>query len=105
MDQADEELRETIKNIWPLQAKKILDLLVPIHDGKNRTPYLFNRLNGLYHTKVFPFVEVNEGKLTVGKIYAGFQILECWRSTKFKKTDGGNPPVSIHLEAYKVPNR
>lgn len=34
MDQADEELRETIRNIWPLQARKMLDLLVPAHDGK-----------------------------------------------------------------------
>lgn len=29
MDQADEELRETIRHIWPLQARKILDLLIP----------------------------------------------------------------------------
>ncbi|XP_065213855.1 voltage-dependent calcium channel type A subunit alpha-1 [Planococcus citri] len=70
MDQADEELRETIRNIWPLQAKKMIDLLVPPHD------------------------EVNEGKVTVGKIYAGLQILECWRATRFKKTDNGNPPRS-----------
>ncbi|KAJ8883093.1 hypothetical protein PR048_014932 [Dryococelus australis] len=29
MDQADDELRETIRNIWPIQAKKMLDLLIP----------------------------------------------------------------------------
>lgn len=29
MDQADEELKETIRHIWPLQARKILDLLIP----------------------------------------------------------------------------
>lgn len=34
MDQADDELRDTIKNIWPLQAKKMLDLLVPKSQGK-----------------------------------------------------------------------
>jgi hypothetical protein len=33
MDQADDELRETIRNIWPLQAKKKLDLLIPKNDG------------------------------------------------------------------------
>lgn len=33
MDQADEELRETVKQIWPLQAKKILDLLIPRNEG------------------------------------------------------------------------
>lgn len=34
MDQADEELRETIKKLWPLQAKKHIDLLVPPNDCK-----------------------------------------------------------------------
>lgn len=33
MDQADDELRETIRNIWPLQAKKMLDLLIPRNEG------------------------------------------------------------------------
>ncbi|CAG9575549.1 unnamed protein product [Danaus chrysippus] len=61
MDQADEELRETITHIWPLQAKKMLDLLVPRKDV------------------------LNAGKLTVGKIYAGLLILESWRTTGFKK--------------------
>lgn len=63
MDQADEELRETITNIWPLQAKKMLDLLVPRKDV------------------------LNAGKLTVGKIYAGLLILESWRSTRFGKNE------------------
>ncbi|XKL62043.1 hypothetical protein PGB90_001876 [Kerria lacca] len=77
MDQADEELRETIRNIWPLQARKMLDLLVPAHD------------------------ELNEGKITVGKIYAGLQILECWRVTKFKKTDDCNPPIKTKEQKIK----
>lgn len=59
MDQADAELRETITIIWPLQAKKMVDLLVPPNDL------------------------LNAGKLTVGKIYAGLLILENWRSTRF----------------------
>ena len=33
MDQADSELRVTIRKIWPLQAKKSLDLIVPPDDG------------------------------------------------------------------------
>lgn len=33
MDRADEELRETIKKIWPLQAAKKLNLLVPPKEG------------------------------------------------------------------------
>ncbi|XP_031779373.1 voltage-dependent calcium channel type A subunit alpha-1 isoform X8 [Nasonia vitripennis] len=59
MDQADEELRDTIRNIWPLQAKKLLDLLVPRAEA------------------------VKKEKLTVGKIYAGLLILESWKATRF----------------------
>ncbi|KAJ6638739.1 Voltage-dependent calcium channel type A subunit alpha-1, partial [Pseudolycoriella hygida] len=59
MNQADEELRETISQIWPLQANKMLDLLVP------------------------PINQLNKNNLTVGKIYGGLLILETWRNTKF----------------------
>ncbi|XP_049884581.1 voltage-dependent calcium channel type A subunit alpha-1 isoform X6 [Pectinophora gossypiella] len=69
MDQADEELRETITHIWPLQAKKMLDLLVPRNDV------------------------LNAGKLTVGKIYAGLLILESWRSTRFGQTEPQGVPA------------
>ncbi|XP_061715728.1 voltage-dependent calcium channel type A subunit alpha-1 isoform X11 [Cydia pomonella] len=74
MDQADEELRETITHIWPLQAKKMLDLLVPRNDV------------------------LNTGKMTVGKIYAGLLILESWRSTRF----GRNPQGVTVLELQDV---
>lgn len=67
MDQADQELRETITHIWPLQAKKMLDLLVPRSE------------------------ELNAGKLTVGKIYAGLLILESWRNTKFGQLETDAP--------------
>lgn len=58
MDQADSELRGTIKQIWPIQAKKMIDLLVP------------------------PKNMLNTGKMTVGKIYAGVLLLETWRNNK-----------------------
>lgn len=61
MDTADDELRETIRMIWPFQAKKMMDLLVP-------------RIETL-----------NKYNLTVGKIYAGLMILESWRNTRFGK--------------------
>lgn len=73
MDQADSELRETITHIWPLQAKKMLDLLVPRNDV------------------------LNAGKMTVGKIYAGLLILESWRSTRFAQTEPQGVPVSVYL--------
>ena len=33
MDKNDEELRETIRKLWPVQAKKMLDLLIPPNSG------------------------------------------------------------------------
>ncbi|PSN29567.1 Voltage-dependent calcium channel type A subunit alpha-1 [Blattella germanica] len=70
MDQADEELRDTIRNIWPLQAKKMLDLLIPKND------------------------ELNKGKMTVGKIYAGLLILESWKTTRFGQIESAVLPRS-----------
>jgi hypothetical protein len=40
MDQADDELRGTIRNIWPLQAKKMLDLLIPRNEGILRNVFV-----------------------------------------------------------------
>lgn len=34
MDQKDLELRQTIQEMWPVQAKKFLRLLVPFDEGK-----------------------------------------------------------------------
>ena len=33
MDQCDEELRQTIRRMWPMQARKMLNLLVPPDEG------------------------------------------------------------------------
>ena len=62
MDRADEELRMTIKKIWPLQVAKKLHLLVPPKEDLHGTPA--------------------KRRLTVGKIYAGLIILENYRSYK-----------------------
>ncbi|KAB7498245.1 hypothetical protein Anas_03180 [Armadillidium nasatum] len=59
MDQADSELRVTIRKLWPIQAKKNLDIIVPP--------------NSVLRTQ----------KMTVGKIYALLLILENWRTTRF----------------------
>lgn len=61
MDTADEELRETIRMIWPFQARKMMDLLVPRNEM------------------------LNKNNLTVGKIYGGLLILESWKNTRFGK--------------------
>uniref|UniRef100_A0A1I8BEU3 EF-hand domain-containing protein n=1 Tax=Meloidogyne hapla TaxID=6305 RepID=A0A1I8BEU3_MELHA len=59
MDEADEELRQTLRKIWPLKSKKnMIDLVVP------------------------PNFDLCFQKLTVGKIYAGLLILENWRARK-----------------------
>ncbi|CAI5456021.1 unnamed protein product [Caenorhabditis angaria] len=66
MDEADEELRQTLKKIWPLKAKKnMIDLVVP------------------------PNFELCFQKLTVGKIYAGLLILENYRAKKSGTEIGG----------------
>uniref|UniRef100_W8AJD7 Voltage-dependent calcium channel type A subunit alpha-1 n=1 Tax=Ceratitis capitata TaxID=7213 RepID=W8AJD7_CERCA len=80
MDQADMELRETITNIWPLQAKKMLDLLVP------------------------PIDQLNKGKLSVGKVYAGLLILESWRTTRFGQIDSGMPMLELQ-DASRHPSQ
>ncbi|XP_018802975.1 PREDICTED: voltage-dependent calcium channel type A subunit alpha-1 isoform X4 [Bactrocera latifrons] len=80
MDQADMELRETITNIWPLQAKKMLDLLVP------------------------PIDQLNKGKLSVGKVYAGQLILESWRTTRFGQIDSGMPMLELQ-DASRHPSQ
>lgn len=33
-DQLDEELRQSIRRMWPMQAKKMLNYLVPPDEGK-----------------------------------------------------------------------
>ncbi|XP_014668456.1 PREDICTED: voltage-dependent calcium channel type A subunit alpha-1-like [Priapulus caudatus] len=69
MDQADEETRIIIKTLWPMQAKKMLNKLVP------------------------PQSELGGGKMTVGKVYAGLIILENWRAFKANQAAGfGRPP-------------
>ncbi|KAK3088414.1 hypothetical protein FSP39_018877 [Pinctada imbricata] len=60
MDKKDEEMQEMIKRMWPIQAskKKMLNLLVP------------------------PKSELNDGNMTVGKIYVGLIIADNWRAYK-----------------------
>lgn len=41
MDEANQELRVTIKKIWPLQAKKVLDLIIPQDVGKFLCKFLY----------------------------------------------------------------
>ena len=67
MDRADEELRFTIKKLWPLQTPAQLSLLVPPKHELHGRPA--------------------RRKMTVGKIYAGFLILENYRS--YKQTCSG----------------
>ncbi|XP_053380538.1 voltage-dependent calcium channel type A subunit alpha-1-like isoform X4 [Mercenaria mercenaria] len=64
MDKKDDEMREVIQRLWPVQAKKLIDLLVP------------------------PKEELNEGKMTVGKIYVGLLISENWKAYKASQLNG-----------------
>ncbi|BHF59845.1 hypothetical protein SprV_0100280600 [Sparganum proliferum] len=58
MDQRDNELRYCLCRLWPVQAKRMLNILVP------------------------PDSELTYYKMTVGKIYAGLLILENHRLEK-----------------------
>lgn len=113
MDQADEELRETIRHIWPLQARKILELLIPKSDCGWFFFFFFAysgaALVGFYSFYKFKkhFLAIrtglNAGKLTVGKIYAGLLILESWKSTKFGQVEPTNPQVIYYcVFVYKI---
>ncbi|XP_077504518.1 calcium voltage-gated channel subunit cacophony isoform X8 [Amblyomma americanum] len=64
MDQADKELKDTIRKLWPLHARKVTDKFMP------------------------PDSELGAGRLTVGKIYGGLLILENWRTTRFGQAPG-----------------
>ncbi|XP_067130024.1 voltage-dependent calcium channel type A subunit alpha-1-like isoform X9 [Centruroides vittatus] len=66
MDQADKELKESLKKLWPLQGEKIINKLVPTNE------------------------ELRTGAMTVGKIYGGLLILENWKATKFGILPGAN---------------
>ncbi|KAM7539608.1 hypothetical protein Aperf_G00000039296 [Anoplocephala perfoliata] len=58
MDQRDNELRYSLLKLWPVQAKRMMNILVP------------------------PDSELVYQKMTVGKIYAGMLILENYRMSK-----------------------
>ncbi|XP_035827271.1 voltage-dependent calcium channel type A subunit alpha-1-like isoform X1 [Aplysia californica] len=66
MDRRDEEMRETIRKLWPVQGKKMMDLLMPPSD------------------------ELDEGKMSVGKIYAGLLISENWKAYKASQNASNN---------------
>ncbi|KAH9505340.1 hypothetical protein Btru_058406 [Bulinus truncatus] len=66
MDRRDDEMRETIKKLWPVQGKKMMDLLMPPSD------------------------ELDEGKMSVGKIYAGLLISENWKAYKASQNASNN---------------
>ena len=48
MDKADEELRDTIKKLWPLQATKKINLLVPPKDGSAFNYYSSFNVHSLF---------------------------------------------------------
>ncbi|XP_076093874.1 voltage-dependent calcium channel type A subunit alpha-1-like isoform X10 [Mytilus galloprovincialis] len=66
MDRKDGEMREVIKKVWPAQARKMLDHLLP------------------------PNSELNGFNLSVGKIYAGLMVAENWKAYKASQSKGGN---------------
>ncbi|KAL8602085.1 hypothetical protein ACOMHN_007355 [Nucella lapillus] len=66
MDKMDEEMKETIRRLWSVQGRKMVDLLMP------------------------GFEELDEGKMTVGKIYSGLLIAENWKAYKASQSVSSN---------------
>jgi len=78
MDQADMELREVVRKLWPFQDIKVINLAMPLP----------SELHGKNGTR----------KMTVGKIYAGLLMLENYRAYKMSlKLYGENRPVIIKI--------
>lgn len=99
MDKADEELRETIRKLWPLQSAKKINLLVPLKEGRE----ILSRAQDVRFDRNFKSFLASElhgtpakRKLTVGKIYAGLLILENFRAFKqsLAKNGEGRPRQS-----------
>ncbi|TGZ60418.1 hypothetical protein CRM22_008542 [Opisthorchis felineus] len=76
MDQRDNELRETICQMWPVRGRKMLSLLVP------------------------PDSELIYHKMTVGKIYASYLIIENWRTTRAFQGKGGTAKSASILARF-----
>lgn len=49
MDKKDEEMRDVISRLWPVPAKKLLDLLVPTKDGKLCHTYFQLKVQRAYY--------------------------------------------------------
>ncbi|KAM7535837.1 hypothetical protein Aperf_G00000089186 [Anoplocephala perfoliata] len=88
MDIKDAELRDTIREMWPLQAKKMLNLLVP--SDKVSLFILRDRWALNSNALVYSNVELTCGKMTTGKIYAGLRIYENWLASG-KSNKNGSP--------------
>ncbi|KAK0065730.1 voltage-dependent calcium channel type A subunit alpha-1, partial [Biomphalaria pfeifferi] len=72
MDKKDDEMRETLRKLWPVPSKKMMDLLMPPND------------------------ELDEGKMSVGKIYAGLLISENWKAYKASQNASNNFKMPHH---------
>ncbi|EUB57745.1 Voltage-dependent L-type calcium channel subunit alpha-1D [Echinococcus granulosus] len=75
MDIKDAELRDTLREMWPLQAKKMLNLLVPSDE------------------------ELTCGRMTTGKIYTGLLIYENWLANRRVNQRQASPPENSHQKS------
>ncbi|XP_074655928.1 voltage-dependent calcium channel type A subunit alpha-1-like [Tubulanus polymorphus] len=91
MDRKDDEFRETIRRMWPIQAKKMLHLLMPIDDRKNRM--------------IDKDPDTPNHRLTVGKIYAGLLIAENWRAYKASQSKINHKANNDSNDKRKLPDR
>lgn len=90
-DQENEELRAIIKKIWKRMKPKLLDEVIPPHEGAatafRHRPFLnWEKSNQL---PVFCIICLSEEEVTVGKFYATFLIQDYFRKFRKRKEKGG----------------
>ena len=53
MDKADDELRETVKKLWPFQSINKIDLAIPPKDGKYTHAHIHLLFQSIINTLLF----------------------------------------------------
>lgn len=90
-DQENEELRGIIKKIWKRMKPKLLDEVIPPHEGTNTTDTTTNTTNNTTNTTNTTNTSLcppAEEEVTVGKFYATFLIQDYFRKFRKRKEKG-----------------
>lgn len=87
----DLDLQKEISIIWPHLSQKTLDLLVPIHKGKETDKLTQREEDQMCLPSIdlpnnmlfYPYALASD--MTIGKIYAAMMIMDYYKQNKAKK--------------------